>query len=136
MLAVLFNGEPIHLEIGSITRQITMPGGLIASFTLAANVRDMGYTVNLTTDTASLLVYLVPPGLDRFGIWQPSYLNFELTLLRIPSKRVEVGCPHNCSSTPSTYNALVGFEVLVLINMPVYVGFIAHEKRHSNSGLW
>lgn len=88
--AVTLNGRSIELESATKVHKVKGPGGVMATLTLGRNIAGYGTAVNFTTPTASLFAYLVPSGLDTVGFLQPSYLNFDLTLLKIPSRRIEV----------------------------------------------
>lgn len=84
------NGRHIELEGATKIHKVKGAGGVMATLTLGRNIAGYGTAVNFTTPTASLFAYLVPSGLDTVGFLQPSYLNFDLTLLKIPSRRIEV----------------------------------------------
>jgi hypothetical protein len=117
--AVVLNGAPVKVEGSTSIHKVKGPGGALATLAVGQNMKDFGNAVNFTTKTASLFAYLVPPGLDNYGVWQPSYLNFELTLLKIPSKRIEV-CPFGrlCTAVPSLFKKFC--DVCCIKRLPLF----------------
>eukprot|EP00884_Botryococcus_braunii_P010192 jgi/Botrbrau1/19174/Bobra.0077s0083.1 len=89
-LVVKVNGEDLLMDpAGEVSKELTMSDASRMSVQWSLWLAPHGTTVKITTDIISVTAYLVPPGLDSHKMWQPSYLNLNLTLNRPPKGDIQ-----------------------------------------------
>lgn len=86
---VMWGTEELTMEGVEVVREMTLSDGTTMSLRWALFVQGSGTTVTISTDAITLNIYAVPPSYDEQNFWQPSYLNMNSTLNRVPSGELQ-----------------------------------------------